>query len=77
MSSSGSRWDELSSQNERIIQAGESACGPSDQVSLAARTQWSELASQGERLAGDADPLFRLASSRRGITAPRLVPGAA
>jgi hypothetical protein len=77
MSSSDGRWTELASQNERIIQAGESACSPSDQVSTAARTQWSELASQGERLAGDADPLFRLASSRHGITALRLVAGAA
>jgi hypothetical protein len=77
MSSSGGRWDELSSHNERIIQAGESACGSIDQASTAARAQWSELASQSERLAGDADPLFRLASSRHGGTALRLVAGAA
>ena len=77
MSSSGSRWDELSSQNERIIQAGESACGPSDQVSLAARTQWSELASQGERLAADSDALLWTANPRHQVTGMRLVAGAA
>ncbi len=77
MSSSGGRWTELSSQNERIIQAGEPECGSTDQAATAARTQWAELASQSERLVGDADPLIRLASSRQSRTGMRLVAGAA
>ncbi len=77
MSSSDGRWTELASQNERIVQAGESACSPTDHADATARTQWAELASQRERLAADTDPLFRLASSRHGITALRLVAGAA
>ena len=69
MSSSDGRWAELSSQNERIIQAGE--LGRASRRIRPARLpgpQWAELASQSERLVGDADPLFRLASSRRGRT---------
>jgi len=77
MSSSGSRWDELSSQNERIIQAGEPRSGSTDQATAAARSEWAELASQSERLLGEADPLFRLASSRPGRSGMRLVAGAA
>jgi len=77
MSSSGGRWDELSSQNERVIQAGEPGSGSTDQARTAARTEWAELASQSERLVGDTDPLFRLASSRHGRTGMRLVAGAA
>ena len=74
MSSSDGRWAELSSQNERIIQAG---FGSIDDVRTAAITQWSELASQGERLVSADDPLFRLASSRREETGMRLVASAA
>ena len=74
MSSSDGRWAELSSQNERIIQAG---CGSTGDLSAAALTQWAELASQSERLVSAGDPLFRLASSRRDETGMRLVAGAA
>jgi hypothetical protein len=74
MSSSGGRWAELSSQNERVIQAG---FGSTDDVSTVARTQWGELASQSERLVGAGDPLFGLASSRRDATGMRLVASAA
>jgi len=77
MSSSDGRWAELSSQNERVMEAGESGCGSTDHVSQAALTQWAELASQSERLAGDTDPLFRLASSRHAVSGMRLVAGAA
>jgi len=77
MSSSDGRWTELSSQNERIIQAGEPGCGSTHHASTVARSQWAELASQSERLVGDADPLFRLASSRHSGTGMRLVAGAA
>jgi hypothetical protein len=77
MSSSGGRWTELSSQNERIIQAGEPGCGSTDQANTAARTEWAELASQSERLVRDADPLSRLASSGRSRPGMRLVAGAA
>ncbi len=77
MSSSDGRWTELASQNERIIQAGEPGIGSTDHASATALTQWAELASQRERLVGDADPLFRLASSRHGGTGMRLVAGAA
>jgi hypothetical protein len=74
MSSSDGRWAELSSQNERIIQAG---FGSTDEVDTAAITQWSELASQSERLVSADDPLFQLASSRRDETVMRLVASAA
>jgi hypothetical protein len=77
MSSGGGRWTELSSQNERIIQVGETGCGSTDQASAAARIEWAELASQSERLVGDADPLFRLASSYRSRPGMRLITGAA
>ncbi len=77
MSSSDARWAELSSQNERVIQAGGSGCSSTDHASETDRTQWAELASQSERLAGDTDPLFRLASSRHNVTGMRLVAGAA
>jgi hypothetical protein len=76
MSSSDGRWTELSSQNERFIQASEPSCSSTDHASTAALTQWAELASQSERLVGAADPLFRLASSRQGGTGMRLVAGA-
>jgi hypothetical protein len=74
MSSSDGRWAELSSQNERIIQA---RVGSTDDVSTTAITQWSELASQSERLVSADDPLFQLASSRRDETVMRLVASAA
>ena len=77
MSSSDARWAGLSSQNERVIQAGEPGCSSTDQAGTAARIQWAELASQSERLAGDTDPLFRLASSGHTVTGMRLVAGAA
>jgi hypothetical protein len=77
MSSSDARWAELSSQNERVMAAGESGCGSTDHASTAARTQWAELASQSERLAGATDPLFRLASSSHNVTGMRLVAGVA
>jgi hypothetical protein len=74
MSSSDGRWAELSSQNERVIQAG---FGSMDDLTTAALTPWAELASQSERLVDAGDPLFRLASSRRDATGMRLVAGAA
>jgi len=73
MSSGNGRWTELSSQNERVIQAG---FGSTGDLTTAALTQWAELASQSERLVNDGDPLFRLASSRRD-TGMRLVASAA
>jgi hypothetical protein len=77
MSSSDGRWTELASQNERIIQAGEPGNYLTDLASTSALSQWAELASQSERLVGDADPLFRLASSGNGGTGMRLVASAA
>jgi len=74
MSSSDGRWAELSSQNERIIQAG---CSSTDDLGAAAHTQWAELASQSERLVSAGDPSSRLASSRRDATAMRKVASAA
>jgi hypothetical protein len=74
MSSSDGRWAELSSQNERVIQAGRRS---TDDVGAAALPQWAELASQSERLVGADDPSFQLASSRRGATDMRLVASAA
>jgi hypothetical protein len=74
MSSSGGRWAELSSQNERVIQA---RCNSTDAVNTAALNQWAELASQSERLVNAGDPLFQLASSSRDGTGMRLVASAA
>jgi hypothetical protein len=74
MSSSDGRWTELTSQNERVIQAG---YGSTDDVCAAALSQWAELASQSERLVVTGDPLFGLASSRRDATGMRLVASAA
>jgi hypothetical protein len=80
MSSIDARWAELSSQNERIIRAGEprsAALGQAGSADSAATPQWAELSSQGERLAGAADQLARPASSRPCGTDLRLVAGAA
>lgn len=74
MSSSDGRWAELSSQNERVIQAG---CSPTDDLSTTAKPQWAELASQSERLVSAGDPSSRLASSRRDATGMRKVASAA
>jgi hypothetical protein len=74
MSSSDSRWAELSSQNERIIPADQ---GLTVDLSTAARPQWAELASQSERLVEVSDPLFRLASPDQARTGMRLVASAA
>jgi hypothetical protein len=77
MSSCEARWAELSSQNERIVQASESGHSSMDHASTAARTQWAELASQRERLAADTDPLFRPASSSHQVMGMRLAASAA
>jgi hypothetical protein len=87
MLSNDSRWAELTSQNERVIQLGELGSGSADHASVTARSRWAELASQRERLVDMSDPLFWLASPRHGVSAStvsassasgmRLVAGAA
>ena len=69
MSSNDNTWAELTSQNERVIQLGESGSGLTSHATATARSQWAELASQRERLVDFSDPLFRLASSRLSASA--------
>jgi len=69
MSSSDSRWAELTSQNERVIQLGELGSGLTDYAFATARSRWAELASQRERLVDMSDPLFWLASPRHSASA--------
>ena len=64
MSGIDGMWTDLSSQNERIVQAGEPVASSTNVITTAASAQWAELASQGERLFDTSDPHFRLASSR-------------
>jgi hypothetical protein len=77
MSGNDGMWTDLSSQNERVVQLGESAAGSSNASSATAPSQWAELASQSERLVDDSDPMFRLASSRHATSGMRLVASAA
>jgi hypothetical protein len=70
MPSGDGRWDELSSQNERVIRPGDPEAS-----SAGAKARWAELDSSGERLV-DAHPLLAVAASR-GTTAMRLAAGAA
>ena len=77
MSGNDNTWAELTSQNERVIQLGESVSGSTNHAAATARSQWAELASQRERLVDFSDPLFRLASSRHSVSGMRLVAGAA
>jgi hypothetical protein len=73
MSSSADQWAELMSQNERVVQPGETALRRADMTATATRMQWAELASQSERLADISDPLIGLASSSRSAPVMRLV----
>lgn len=77
MSGNDGMWTELSSQNERVVQACEPAASSTSVTSTAAPAQWAELASQGERLADNSDPLFRLAGSRHAAPGMRKVASAA
>ncbi|HYK27146.1 MAG TPA: hypothetical protein VEV61_04190 [Streptosporangiaceae bacterium] len=76
MSSSGTKWAELSSQHERLAQPAERELD-SAKTSLDARSQWAELASQSERLVDRSDPLVGLASSSRSTLGMRRVASAA
>jgi hypothetical protein len=77
MSGDDGMWADLSSQNERVIQAGEPAASSTNVTSTTASARWAELASHGERLIDDSDPLFRLASSRHAAPGMRKVASAA
>ncbi|HTX84050.1 MAG TPA: hypothetical protein VME44_17840 [Streptosporangiaceae bacterium] len=77
MSGNDGMWADLSSQNERVVQAGEPAASSTNITSSTASARWAELASQGERLIDDSDPLFRLASSRHAAPGMRKVASAA
>jgi hypothetical protein len=77
MSSTTSRWTELTDQNERFVRPGEASTDSTDAACTTARAQWAELASQRERLADNSDPSFGLASSRHATSGMRLVAGAA
>ncbi len=75
MPSGADRWAELSSQNERVVQPGDSEC--SSPRPAAARSGWDELASQRERVVDAADPMFRRDAAYHGPAGMRLVAGAA
>jgi hypothetical protein len=75
MASGADRWAELSSQNERVVQAGDSESGV--ECPAGARSGWDELASQGERVVDAADPMFRRAEAYHGPAGLRLVASAA
>jgi hypothetical protein len=77
MSGNDGMWADLSSQNERVVQAGEPAASSTIITSSTASARWAELASQGERLIDDSDPLFRLTSSRHAAPGMRKVASAA
>jgi hypothetical protein len=77
MSGNDGMWADLSSQNERVVQAGEPAASSTNITRSTASARWAELASQGERLIDDSDPLFRLASSRHAAPGMRKVASAA
>jgi hypothetical protein len=74
MPSGADRWAELSSQNERVVQAGDSEHSSS---SGGARSGWDDLASQRERVVDVADPMFRRDQAYHGPAGMRLVAGAA
>jgi hypothetical protein len=71
MPSGADRWAELSSQNERVVQPGDT------EGTAGGRSGWAELASQRERVVDTADPMFRRAEAYHGPTGMRLVAGAA
>ena len=77
MLGTGGMWGDLSSQNERLVQAAEPTASSTSSASTAAPAQWAELASQSERLIATSDPMFRLASSSHAVPGMRLVAGAA
>lgn len=77
MSGDEGMWTDLSSQNERVVQAREPAASSTSVTSASAPAPWAELASQSERLIDNSDPLFRLASSSHAIPGMRLVASAA
>jgi hypothetical protein len=77
MSGADGMWTDLSSQNERIVRAGEPATSSTNATGTAAQAQWAELASQSERLVDNSDPLFRLASPSLAASSMRLVASAA
>jgi hypothetical protein len=77
MSGIDGMWTDLSSQNERIVQAGEPVASSTNVIKTAAPAQWAELASQDERLIDTCDPLFRLASSRHAAPVMRKAASAA
>jgi hypothetical protein len=77
MSGNDGMWTDLSSQNERIVQAGEPGTSSTNATGRAAPAQWAELASQSERLVDISDPLFGLASSSHATSSMRLVATAA
>jgi hypothetical protein len=77
MSGNDGMWTDLSSQNERIVQAGEPGTSSTKATGTAVPAQWAELASQSERLVDNSDPLFRLPSSGHATSGMRLVASAA
>lgn len=75
MPSGADRWAELSSQNERVVQAGDSE--KSSECPAGERSGWAELASQRERVVDASDPMFRRVEAYHGAAGMRLVAGAA
>jgi hypothetical protein len=78
MSSISGNWAELTSQNERLLRAADAQLERADgSPGTAESARWAELASQRERLVAHSDPLYRLASSPRPPSGPRLAASAA
>ncbi len=75
MPSGADRWAELSSQNERVVQPGDSE--QSSPYAAGGRSGWDDLASQRERVLDAADPMFRRDQAYHGPAGMRLVAGAA
>jgi hypothetical protein len=78
MSSSSVDWEALTSQNERLMHAADTALGSADDGPVRpGSARWTELASQRERLVEVSDPLYGLASSAKRQPGLRLAAPAA
>jgi hypothetical protein len=78
MSRISGNWEELASQNERLLRAADSHLGRTDDDPATAQpARWTELASQRERLIAHSDPLYGLASSPQPPSGFRLAASAA
>jgi hypothetical protein len=78
MSSSSADWEALTSQNERLIHAADTALRSADDGPVSpGSARWAELASQRERLVAVSDPLYGLTGSAERRAGLRLAAPAA